>query len=76
MALRDHPHPQEETMHIHTANAAQNADLTPDDRRRALVAIAERRAVLTAELTDLDAIEAGHRAALAAAGEPTGTTSH
>ncbi|MFT2720714.1 hypothetical protein ACMT4L_11980 [Deinococcus sp. A31D244] len=48
-----------------TAAAAQHASLTPDDRRRALQVIEDRRAELTAELAQLDAISTGHRHALA-----------
>ena len=47
-----------------TASCAA-APLTPEDRTRALQAIEQRRAILTAELAELDAIAAGHRAALA-----------
>ncbi|WP_291432377.1 hypothetical protein [Deinococcus sp.] len=51
--------------HEQTARAAQHATLTPAERRAALARIEERRAQLTAELDQLAAIEAGHRAALA-----------
>lgn len=53
--------------HEQTARAAQTADLTADQRRAALERIAARRAELQAELDQLEAIEAGHRAALEAA---------
>ncbi|GGR51136.1 hypothetical protein GCM10008959_10630 [Deinococcus seoulensis] len=46
-----------------TASCA-TATLTPEERARALQAIEQRRAALTAELAELDAIEAGHQAAL------------
>ena len=46
-----------------TANCA-TAALTPEERARALQAIKQRRAALTAEFAQLDAIEAGHQAAL------------
>lgn len=49
--------------HITASCAA--APFTPEERTRALQAIEERRAALTAELAQLDAITAGHRAALA-----------
>lgn len=48
--------------HITASCAA--TPLTPEDRTRALQAIEQRRAILTAELAELDAITAGHRAAL------------
>ena len=48
--------------HITASCAA--APLTPEERTRALQAIEQRRAILTAELAQLDAITAGHRAAL------------
>lgn len=44
--------------------AARAATLTPEERARALQAIEDRRAALTAELAQLDAITAGHQAAL------------
>lgn len=49
--------------HITASCAA--APFTAEERTRALQAIKDRRAVLTAELAQLDAITAGHRAALA-----------
>lgn len=49
--------------HITASCAA--APFTPEERTRALQAIEDRRAALTAELAQLDAITAGHRAALA-----------
>lgn len=63
-------------MDTHTARAAEAADLTPDDRRRALQAIAERRAELQRELNELEQIEAGHRRALLRQDEPTGRPEH
>ena len=48
----------------HSADRARTAELTDQERREALACIAERRAVLLAELAQLDAIEEGHRAAL------------
>lgn len=48
--------------HITASCAA--APFTADERTRALQAIEHRRAALTAELAQLDAITAGHRAAL------------
>jgi len=59
-----------------TAHAAQHAPLTPDERRGALSAIAQRRDALLRELRELNEIEAGHRAALAGAGEGTGRAVH
>lgn len=49
--------------HITASCAA--APFTAEERTRALQAIEDRRAALTAELAQLDAITAGHRAALA-----------
>ncbi|PIH00295.1 hypothetical protein [Deinococcus sp. UR1] len=49
--------------HITASCAA--APFTPEERTRALQAIEDRRAALTAELAQLDAITAGHRAAFA-----------
>ncbi|GAA0508146.1 hypothetical protein [Deinococcus depolymerans] len=49
----------------HLTASCAAAPLTPEERTRALQAIEQRRAVLTAELAQLDAITAGHRAALA-----------
>ena len=48
--------------HISASCAA--APFTADERTRALQAIEHRRAALTAEFAQLDAIEAGHQAAL------------
>lgn len=53
--------------HTQTAQAAQQAPMTPAERGAALARIEDRRAQLTAELAQLAAIEAGHRAALAQA---------
>lgn len=50
--------------HEQTARAAQHATLTPAERRAALERIEERRAQLTAELAQLDAIHTGHTRAL------------
>ncbi|WP_119673965.1 hypothetical protein [Deinococcus sp. RM] len=50
--------------HTQTARAAQHAPLTPAERRAALARIEERRAQLTAELAQLDAIQTGHTRAL------------
>lgn len=50
--------------HEQTARAAQHATLTRAERRAALERIEERRAQLTAELAQLDAIQTGHTRAL------------
>lgn len=49
----------------HITASCTAAPFTPEERTRALQAIEDRRAVLTAELAQLDAITAGHCAALA-----------
>ncbi|MGM9321471.1 hypothetical protein [Deinococcus aquaticus] len=48
----------------HLTATCAAATFTPEERTRALRAIEERRAALTAELAQLDAITAGHQAAL------------